>query len=160
MILGLLFKFAKPATTAVSRRLARGKEAFHVWKSRQLRASVAVLIVRRRRLRPAAFTSRAGHYASRYPQSLRQLARPHRHGRGVGALAVQLRGLGHQRYFPRLWPLDAGQDRSYRNRYRPVPPAPTTNRMQQIQRQLGRPLPPEQAKAHRSRSASAGRHDR
>ena len=43
-------------------------------------------------------------HASRYSQSLRQLARPRRHGRRPRPDRHQLRDLGHRRHFPRLRP--------------------------------------------------------
>ncbi len=117
----------------VSRPVAPGKGRFSS-KNGRLRRNVTLLIVRRLRpagqpaywpapLRPATFQRWT--HASRYPQSLRKLARPHRDGRGHVLARGQLCGLGHQRHLQWLRPLDAGQDRQHRDRDRRSSSRPT-----------------------------------
>ena len=63
----------------------------------------------------------------------------------MGLLAAQLRGLGHQRHFPRLRPLDSRQDRQHRNLDRAVPAG------------LQRPPAADRPPARPSAAAGAGR---
>ena len=64
----------------------------------------------------------------------------------MGGLVDQLRDLGHRRHFPRLRAQFGRQDRRHRNLDRTVPPV-LQRRLQQISRQLGRPITPDQARA-------------
>ncbi len=130
----------------VSRAIAAEKRRFSS-KTRRLRRSARAPYS----APPSSFQPASRHelwtHASRYPQSLRKLARPHRHGRGHDAACRQFCGLGHQRHFSRLRPA-----RRWRRSARPKSGIDQfrqtyDDRLQQIGRQLGHPLPPDQANA-------------
>ena len=84
--------------TAVSRRLACGKEAFYQEIPSVAGPRVDPYDAPPLPGSPTGTLQRVGRNASRYPQSLRQLARPRRHGRGHGTACAELCGLGHQRH--------------------------------------------------------------
>ena len=93
--------------------------------------------------------------ASRYTQGLQQLAGTSRHGGRARPDRRQFRDLGHRRHFPRLRPLDRRQDRLDRDHGRPVPPdlqrPPAAARPP-----VGRPVTPDQARALRLDQQLAG----
>ena len=80
-------------------------------------------------------------------KSLLQLARPRRHGRAARPDRHQLRHLGHRRHFPRLRPVDASPrsaaPKSGSSTFRQI----YQDRLQQLGRQIGRPILPDQARA-------------
>ena len=69
------------------------------------------------------FRSNGLTHASRYTQSLFQLARQGGDDHRCRLLGHQLRGLGNRRHFPRLRPFDGRQGRRDRDHDRPVPHA-------------------------------------
>ena len=103
-----------------------------------------------RRKRPESVAHPNQHdriHASRYSQSLLQLARQRRHGRRAGPDRHQLRDLGHRRHFPRLRPVDASPRSAAPKSGSSSSASSISDRLQQLGRQLGRPITPDQARA-------------